>query len=178
MHSEGERLLILACGNPQRRDDGAGAHLAEKLADALRAAGRTVCVHIVHQLLPELALEIAGEGVAAVLFVDTRAVAEGSELSLGVTLEPLHDDSAGPSLTHHLGPQTLLLYARELYHRAPPAWLITIPGVDFSHGDGLSPVVRSLLCQSDAVAAQILSLPAIRPNDAAVHPSSAVGDRG
>jgi Ni,Fe-hydrogenase maturation factor len=65
-------ILIIAYGNSLRRDDGAGLILGEKLEDALRKRGLSVSHIAVHQLTPDLALSVAAENVAAVVFVDTR----------------------------------------------------------------------------------------------------------
>lgn len=152
-----EEILILACGNPLRGDDGAGLALASALDAFLHAAGCGTRLRCVQQLAPELALDIARETVAAVLFVDARAAIDSSASTLRIAIEPIDLTDVAPSFTHHVGPRTLLLYARELYHRAPPAWLITIPGTAFDHGTEFSPVVRTLLADVDSVGDQVLS---------------------
>ena len=99
---------------------------------------------MVQQLAPELALEIAEPGVSAVVFVDTRADTPGDvEVGAveGVTVTPLAPpDAATPSLGHHFQPDVLLAYAALLLEgrQAPPAWLVTVPGMAFGHGEGLS----------------------------------------
>lgn len=134
-------LLIIAYGNPLRRDDGAGLALAEKLGTALSAYGITVHHLAVHQLLPELALTIANPTLNGVLFVDTVADRGVNK----IIVQPLTDSVADVALGHHLSPQTLLLYAARLYGYCPPAWLAAIPGTDFSHGAGFSPRTTQLL---------------------------------
>ncbi len=44
-----------------------------------------------------------------------------------------------PYLTHHVRPSYLLGLIQALYHRSPPAWLVSIQGHDFGFGEGLSP---------------------------------------
>lgn len=134
-------LLIIAYGNPLRRDDGAGLALGEKLGAALSVHGITVQQLAVHQLLPELALTIANPTLNAVLFVDTVADRAVNK----IIVQPLTDALADVALGHHLSPQTLLLYAARLYGHCPPAWLVAIPGTDFGHGAGFSPRTAQLL---------------------------------
>lgn len=138
-------ILLIAYGNPLRQDDGAGLRLAERMAGRWQAAGTPLRSLAVHQLTPELAVEIAQPGVTAVVFVDARAVdrdaAVDDPAALAVVVTPLAaPDAASPSLGHHLGPAVLLAYATLLLdgRPAPRAWLVTTPGVDFGHGEGLS----------------------------------------
>jgi len=42
------------------------------------------------------------------------------------------------SVSHHLGPETLLALAQQLYGQAPAGELISIRGFDFDFGDELS----------------------------------------
>jgi len=134
-------LLIIAYGNPFRRDDGAGLALGEKLGVAFAAHGITVQQLAVHQLLPELALTIANPTLDGVLFVDTVADCAVTK----IIVQPLTDAVADVALGHHFSPQTLLLYAARLYGYCPPAWLAAIPGTDFGHGAGFSPRTAQLL---------------------------------
>lgn len=144
----GSQVLILACGNPLRRDDGAGLLLAEQLAAFLATVGQSHRLVTVQQFTPELALAIADEALSSVIFVDTRAWYATDSSPFQIEIQPLAGTLPGPTLGHHLGPETLLLYARELYGYAPAAWLLTVPGVDFDHGTALSPQVSALLAES------------------------------
>jgi hydrogenase maturation protease len=134
-------ILLIAYGNSLRTDDGAGLRLAERMAGYWQSKGTPLRHLAVQQLAPELAVEIAEPGVLAVVFVDARAELPGSAPD-GVTVAALRPDGAGsPSLGHHTEPEVLLTYAAVLLdgRPAPPAWLVTAPGVDFGHGEGLSP---------------------------------------
>ena len=144
-------LLIIACGNSLRSDDGAGLIFAERLEYACRALDVVVERISVHQLLPELAADIAAEVVQAVVFVDTRLAAPGDLPAL----QPLSLKAASPSVGHHLTPAVLLLYAQALYHHCPPAWQITIPGVNFDHGESLSETAQNALAHVSVLARQI-----------------------
>lgn len=131
-------ILLIAYGNSLRQDDGAGLRLAERMAGYCQAMGALVRHLAVQQLAPELALEIAAPEVTAVVFVDTRAA---TELAGVVQIAPLAPpEAATPSLGHHFQPGVLLAYAALLLEGrpAPPAWLVTVPGVAFEHGEGLS----------------------------------------
>ena len=155
----GESILIIACGNSLRCDDGAGLVLAEKLALALERDGHEVRLMCVHQLAPELAFDMAKEDVATVLFVDTAIAALEGEPRL--RLQPLPTTSAQlastqSALAHHLTPQALLLYAGALYGRVPPALLVTIPGRNFEHGTAFSPTVQVALQQTESMVRQLV----------------------
>ena len=137
-------ILIIACGNSLRRDDGAGLILAEKLETDWRSAGADVERISVHQLAPELAVDIARADVTAVVFVDTRAM----EPDAGLQVRPIETGSSSPSLGHYLDPSTLVAYASLLYGKHPPAWQVTVPGIDFDHGEGLSGNVENIVVNS------------------------------
>lgn len=139
-------LLIIAWGNSLRRDDVAGLRLGELLEAFRRERKRPVRRVAVHQLTPELALEIAREDVSMVVFADARdAAAEAGDPPPEILVHPLLADPRTPVLGHHLDPAAVMACARLLYHKTPPAWIATVPGVDFSHGEGLSDVAAAAL---------------------------------
>jgi hydrogenase maturation protease len=137
-------ILIIGYGNSLRSDDGAGLLLAERLEQAWRARQISVERLAVQQLMPELAWDIAQEAVEAVVFVDTRAVAPG-ETEPGLQISPVEAPALAPSLGHHLDPGVLLIYAHLLYGKTVPAWLVTVPGVNFEHGETLSQTAQQTL---------------------------------
>ena len=94
-------ILIIAYGNDLREDDGAGLVLAEQLASVWQVKGLTVQSVAVQQLAPELAADIAGEDVTAVIFVDTRMTTSPFDLSVAVV--PLQPGT-------ELSPSICLLY--------------------------------------------------------------------
>lgn len=143
-----EMILILAYGNSLRRDDGAGFILAGTLEKLLSGTGMGVRRIDSHQLAPELALDIACDDVSAVIFIDTRAVSGTNDDGL-VHIAPLAAaEIASPSLGHHFDAPVLLTYTKYLFNKEPQAWLITIPGVDFSHGEGLSETAGTALANA------------------------------
>jgi len=143
--SGGRRMiLIIAYGNTLRRDDGAGLFLGEILERTLRDGGREVRRIVLHQLTPEVAVPIADEGISSVVFVDTRVALQGED-SPDLTVSRVPQTGGPPGVGHHLDPSTVMAYAKALYGKYPPAWLLTVPGVDFDHGEGFSSITRNAL---------------------------------
>lgn len=123
-------VLIVGIGNTLRRDDGAGAEVAE------RFAGRADCrVLVVHQLLPEHVEDLAR--CDRVVFADAAVNAER------VRFERLAASATSPSLGHSGDPAWLLGLCQALHGRTLEAWLLTVPGVDFGFGHGLSAVATA-----------------------------------
>ncbi|MBE7554513.1 MAG: hydrogenase maturation protease [Anaerolineales bacterium] len=149
-------ILLISYGNDLRRDDGAGLVLADLIEQSWRIHQVAVKRLSVHQLLPELAEEIARPEVFAVVFVDARAV-EAGEIDPRVRIQPLSVASQSPSLGHHLDPATLLAYADWLYAGRPPAWLVTVPAADFGYGEGLSEMVQQALAAAQALPLELLA---------------------
>ena len=129
---EPAHLLVIGYGNTLRRDDGAGPWVAEAVA-ALDLPGVRTLVR--HQLTPELADPIAAAGT--VVFVDACAVATAA-----VGWGRLAPADSAQILAHAANPATLLALARQLFGRAPEAWLLTVPASDFAFGEGLSPATQ------------------------------------
>lgn len=149
-------ILLIGYGNDLRRDDGAGLILAEILEQAWQSQRVAVKRLSVHQLMPELAAEIAQPEVTAAVFVDARVIAP-EEVDPRVQMQPLRVETQSPSLGHHLDPTTLLIYAEWLYGWRPPAWLITVPAIDFGYGEGLSQSTQQALVAAQAVSVELLA---------------------
>lgn len=149
-------ILLISYGNNLRRDDGAGLVLAETIEQVWQSQKVAVRRVAVHQLTPELAEDIARPEVGAVVFMDTRMVAAG-DANPGVQVQPLSAHSQSPSLGHHLDPAVLLFYAKRLYGRRPPAWLVTVPGTDFDYGQGLSEPTQKALAAAQALSGELLA---------------------
>lgn len=128
-----DTILLIGYGNTLRRDDGIGIQVAESLA-ATDLPG--VRVQTVHQLVPELAAELAE--ARAVLFVDATL----DPGRIAVELTPVAAQEITDGSTHHVDPRTLLALTRAVYGRAPEAWWLTVPGQDFGFGEGLSATAR------------------------------------
>ncbi len=145
-------ILLIACGNPFRRDDGAGPLLAYRVAHMCRRPDLRVLVR--HQLTPDLAAALAEPGVCCALFADACVGEADADVAL---LRPLAEDETPPPLGHHLSPAALLGLARRLYALRPPAWLATIPGNDFGFGEGLSPLAARSLARAEVQIAGFLA---------------------
>ncbi len=127
------KILIVGYGNTIRADDGVGPWVASAVASWGSELVETMAVH---QLTPELADPIAQARLA--IFVDAKPAAEGESVEV-VELDP----SNAPVPSGHLGdPRAILALARSLFGRSPRGWLVAIPAVDFSIGEGLSSTAR------------------------------------
>lgn len=150
--SQPAHLLLIAYGNTLRGDDGAGITLAKMIVERWQRCAVPVDLLTTTQLAPELAAAIAAEGVVGVIFVDSALAGPSPEIQI-------HDVNLGggsPSLGHHFTPAQLLVYARMLYEIYTPAWLLTVPGFDYKHGEGLSCLVCDLLARSNDVIDRLL----------------------
>lgn len=118
------RVLLLGYGSDLRGDDALGRALAQAVAGwpGVRAVS-------VHQLTPELAMEL--QDCSHVVFADASASGQKA------TLEPLSPRAFRPD-AHHASPGGLLELGRHLHGQVPEAWLLAMPGEDFSLREGLS----------------------------------------
>jgi hydrogenase maturation protease len=152
-------VLILAYGNSLRRDDGAGYVLADVVERMLSEAGFEVKRIDSHQLEPEFALDISGEKTSSVLFIDTRTAtdAHGADDLLVKVRRVTSDENTAAGIGHHLNASTLLTYARSLFKKEPPAWLLTVPGKDFDHGEGLSETARKAIDAAQPILRRLIA---------------------
>jgi hydrogenase maturation protease len=133
------RILVVAYGNPMRCDDGLAWHAADELAKKFT----TPDVEIVrtHQLAPELAETISRSEV--VIFVDSASAGEGKPGEVRSTR--ISSSEGLPRFSHQFSPAAVLALARQLYNTTPDAFLLTLEGEHFDHGEILSPVVAVAL---------------------------------
>ena len=110
------------------------------------AVGIPVAWRCVHQLLPELAEEVAELGPCAVVIADAAVGVDGPQV------ERIEPGASGPGLGHALGAGELVLWLRELYSVPAPVWQIRLPAVDFEHGVGFSPQAQAVLGEVPALA--------------------------
>ncbi|HSA97364.1 MAG TPA: hydrogenase maturation protease [Acidobacteriota bacterium] len=143
----GVRVLVLGIGNPGRGDDGLGARAAARVS-ALGLPGVTADAN--YQLNVEDALACSMHDV--VVFIDA---ARG--LRKPFTMARLGPEAAVPAMTHSLGPGAVLALSRELYGRAPEAWLLAIGGRRWEMGEGLSPRASDDLDEAVAFLAEFLA---------------------
>jgi hydrogenase maturation protease len=141
-------VLVLACGNTLRGDDGVAWHIGSALKDD--ATYSEVEVILTQQLLPEHAEPLSRTDLA--IFIDCSAVAEPG----AVSTIPVHQADCLPSIfTHHLDPASLLRLTQDLYGCTPSrAVAITIGGQSFGLSEELSkPVAGAIPLAKAAVCA-------------------------
>jgi hydrogenase maturation protease len=133
-------ILIIACGNPLRGDDGVGWEIARMLLDSRGAGvGEVGCeIVAVHQLTPELA-ELVSEA-ETVIFIDAAVGAQPGEVCVRVI------DAAPefvPEFSHSLGPAELVAIARDVFARVPRrAFLLCVGADTIAYSEGLSSVAQ------------------------------------
>ena len=135
-----DSVLVIAWGNPLCEDDAVAWHVLEGLR-TLRPRPSLPALHLrhAHQLTPEMAECVSR--AQGVVFVDARRDGTPGE----VRCEEVVPSAGSNPLAHSLSPQALLLYAQQLYGRAPRAVVVSIAGERFAMGEELSPVVRRAL---------------------------------
>ena len=127
------RVLIIGYGNPLRCDDG----LAWRAIETLSQSGLPSDVELLtrHQLTPELAF-LASQA-ETVLFLDSGVSTQES----GIRCEPVAPATQVTIFSHEFPPATILALAKELYGKAPQAFMVSLRGECFHHGETLSPGV-------------------------------------
>jgi hydrogenase maturation protease len=132
-----DAVLVIAWGNPLREDDAVAWHVLEGLR-SLKPRPGLPALHLrhAHQLTPEMAECVSR--ARGVVFVDARRDGVPGE----VRCEEIAPSAGSNPLAHSLSPQALLLYAEQLYGRAPRAVVLSIAGERFGMGEALSPAVR------------------------------------
>lgn len=144
-------IFLIGVGNPLRRDDGIGCAVAERLAAELDSRGVPVVWRGVHQLVPELAEEIAELGPRAVVIADAALGVAGPELE---RIDPV---SSGPGLGHALAGGEFVIWLHALYSVAAPAWQLRLPAADFAHGEGFSSQAQAVLGAIPALAQDLMA---------------------
>jgi hydrogenase maturation protease len=129
------RILILGYGNPLRSDDGMGWRAAEELSRTLSSPDIEVLAR--HQLTPEVAGPLSQ--AAAVVFIDASQEGKPGELSC----VPLTPQASGTGFSHDLSPAAALALSQLLFCTSPRAFLVSLCGENFDHGETLSPPVAA-----------------------------------
>jgi hydrogenase maturation protease len=127
--------LLIAAGNPLRRDDGVAHRVLELLSPVLGAQTESRL-----QFTPELAQEIAG--FDTVVFIDADAEANA------VSIEPIETPHVTPVLSHASRPADIVAIARALFHFDGQALVCRVPACDLSPGEGLSHRAATLAVQA------------------------------
>ena len=144
MKSSAADWLIIGYGNILREDDGAGFRLVTSLATDVPP--HLVRVLAVHQLTPELALELAATEVDRVLFVDAQRHQDKPFVMR--QLDPL---SAAGSCGHQLTPDLLLYMTHSLYQYTPKGWLLTLAAQQMGVGYSLSETAQAAISGADTL---------------------------
>jgi len=139
------RTLVIGYGNDLRRDDAAGRCVAEAV-ERLDLPGVEVLVST--QLVPEHAERLAVVG--RVVFVDASIEATGVVVST-VTA------AGSPTHSHHASPAGLLALVEALGVSAPEAFLVEVPAIDLSLGEGLSDETTAAVQQAIAEVAALVT---------------------
>ena len=139
-------VLIVAYGNPLRRDDGIAWRAADELEN--RFPKSDVEIIRLHQLAPEVADAVRNRDL--VIFLDAACVDDARNDEPGkICTREISGLEVGAPLTvqfsHVYSPEKVLYLARQLYQAAPKAFVVTLTGEDFGHGNELSDPVRAAL---------------------------------
>ena len=148
-------FLIIGYGNPLRGDDAAGAKVADIVANWNLPKVKAIALH---QLMPELAIEISRADY--VIFVDacgeescarsTRVIPLSANGLANLPVDrspnryrqsataPVSAARSTSVFTHHHSAEGLLVLTRRVYGYAPPAWLLQLPAESFVLGEQLS----------------------------------------
>jgi Ni,Fe-hydrogenase maturation factor len=136
------RTLLIAVGNPLRRDDGVAHTVVERL-------GSHVDSRSFLQLTPETAEDIAG--YSAVIFIDSDAGA------VDLAIESIDRLPSSPVFSHISSPAQVVQLSRALFGFGGRALLCRIPVCDLSPGEGLSRQTRALAAQAVGKLKSLLS---------------------
>ncbi|HAG81536.1 MAG TPA: hydrogenase maturation protease [Cyanobacteria bacterium UBA12227] len=128
-------VIVIGYGNTLRSDDGVGQRVASEVQGWELPSVRSLPVH---QLTPELAETL--QGAKGVIFVDAYPISEEKNIVQITPIEPI--DANNFSLGHSSDPRVLLGLTQAIYSYSPPAWLITIPALNFEFGENLSPITQ------------------------------------
>ncbi len=133
--------LIVAYGNPLRSDDG----IAWRAADALENKfSSDVEILRLHQLTPELADAV--RNFETVIFLDAASCDGPQDMPGTIRAEEIRGATSEPArFSHVLSPKKILDLTLQLYGANPRAFVVTVAGENFGHGDFLSAPVASAL---------------------------------
>ncbi len=127
--SSAGRILVIGYGNTLRGDDAVGQRVAAAVAK-WQVSGLSVRAE--HQLTPELAEPVSRADM--VIFVDGKLAGEEDAVTVRGLEPSTHTDFVG----HTSDPRGVLALAQAVYGRHAPAWLVLVPGLDFSLREDLS----------------------------------------
>ena len=125
-------ILVIGYGNTLRGDDGVGPRVAEAVAQLSLPSVRTL---VCPMLTPELADPISR--AQSVIFVDAAVDAPNE-----IQWRQLQPNETSQLMAHAADPRTMLALSRDVFGHVPEAWWLTIPVVDLSFREQLTPEVQ------------------------------------
>ncbi len=159
------KRLIIAYGNRDREDDGAGWHILEKVASKYdlnvpELAGEWVDTTdgkmrllYLFQLLPEMAEDICEYD--HVIFID----AHNSEQLPNLVFEEVGPTTEHSAFTHHMSAGELLAIAKTITGAMPKAELLTVRGFSFQFKQDLSEQTAQLVEEASGLLLERLEEP-------------------
>lgn len=148
------KTLLIAYGNRDREDDGAGWHILDKLAQQLgletpqfpgeqvtTTDGKLTLLYL-FQLLPEMAEDIADYD--QLIFID----AHNSPSLPNLVFEQVSPDQMHSAFTHHMNPGELLAIAQILGKKLPQSWILSVRGFSFRFAQTLSKETSEMVDQA------------------------------
>lgn len=158
-------IMVIGYGNDLCSNDGIGQRVANAIESWHLSTVETIAIQ---QLTPELAASLANADLA--IFVDACInCAEAFDVqvrSLAAGVASSLSSSPTNFITGDEGdPRSLLALTQSLYGHCPPAWWVTIPGINFQVGDAcnnpfglrLSPIAQTGMAIALVKIMQILS---------------------
>lgn len=126
--------LIIGLGNTLREDDGLGARVVEILTKSLPdRLSQYVTLKTDYQV------DIVQSSLLSqhdyLYLIDAAA-----DNILPVEIKKIEPGHETPLFTSHIGSISMLLYiTKQVYGHVPECYLITVQGINFAHGENLSP---------------------------------------
>ena len=167
-----QKILVIAYGNRDRQDDGAGWHILAKTTRRLGLVppenpgdwvesvdGKTRWLYL-YQLLPEMAEDLTA--YQRVIFIDAHNSPELPDVIFKPVL-PVWEQSG---FTHHMSAEGFLSIAQTLFGTYPQANMLSVRGFSFEFEHELSHKTAVLVDQAVALLESELNLgkmPEIEP---------------
>jgi FdhD protein len=169
MNEMNERVLLIAYGNRDREDDGAGWHVLNMLADALGIEtpqlpgnsvqtpdGRLQLLYL-FQLLPEMAEDLLEYN--EIIFID----AHNSDTLPELSFEAISASTRHSAFTHHMSAEELLEICRVISGQLPKARMLSVRGHSFMFRDALSEQTQANVQQAFQLLAEYLGISSPSP---------------